>query len=218
MPPAELPPEHPGFRTRRLPADLLRYLIFDTETAGLPRGRRRYSRTSVQWPRLVQIAWIVFDENENAVERNAAIIQPQGFTIPAEAARIHGITTELAYAKGIPLRTALLEFSWAAERSTVAVAHNMAFDASVIAAEYAREGLTDPLVRLPKICTMESSAAFCKIRRPGGYKWPALSELHAVLFSSAYGGVHNAADDADACARCFFELKRRGIISGRCKF
>ena len=43
-------------------------------------------------------------------------------------------------------------------------------------------------------------------------KWPTLAELHHRLFASAPGGMHAADSDVRACARCFFELKRRNLI------
>ncbi|MCK8517434.1 3'-5' exonuclease [Methanoculleus sp. 7T] len=189
-----------------------RYVIFDTETAGLPPYRGAPVDDTRAWPRLVQIAWLVCDGGGHTVRQECFIVRPDGFTIPPNAVRIHGITTDRAVCSGVPLQTALDAFRQEAARSSTVVAHNMAFDGGVVAAECVRSGVENPLSGMPLICTMEASVKVCGIRRPGGLKWPTLMELHRTLFGSIYSGAHDAGNDAAACARCFFELKRRGII------
>ena len=44
------------------------YLFFDTETTGLPRSWKAPITDSNNWPRLVQIAWLVFDLDKNWVD------------------------------------------------------------------------------------------------------------------------------------------------------
>ena len=41
---------------------------------------------------------------------------------------------------------------------------------------------------------------------------PTLEELHISLFGAAFQSAHNALADARACAKCYFELRRRGVI------
>ena len=48
--------------------------------------------------------------------------------------------------------------------------------------------------------------------RPGGYKWPTLSELHAACFNSAYTPANNARADVIAAARCFIKLMKSGQL------
>jgi hypothetical protein len=60
---------------------------------------------------------------------------------------------------------------------------------------------------------MQASVDYCQIPNShGSYKWPNLNELHSKLFLETFPDAHNAWVDVKACARCFFELKRRGII------
>jgi DNA polymerase III epsilon subunit-like protein len=61
-------------------------------------------------------------------------------------------------------------------------------------------------------CTMFSSTAHCAIQGSRGNKWPKLEELHQKLFGEGFEGAHDALVDVQACARCFFELKRLGVI------
>jgi len=188
------------------------YLVFDTETTGLPRNRYAPTTDPDNWPRLVQLAWALFDEEEQEVESRDMIIKPDDFTIPREATEIHGITTERAMEEGIPLREALLDFSSLLELTDISVAHNIDFDAKIIEAEFIRENIPNNLSAIPKICTMKRSTAFCGIPTQYGYKWPKLSELHLKLFDTPFEGAHDAKEDVQACANCFFELRRRSIL------
>ena len=79
------------------------YLFFDTETTGVPRNYKAPSSDTRNWPRLVQLAWILTDENGNRIHTGNQIVKPDGFVIPADAAKVHGITTQRAMAEGIPL-------------------------------------------------------------------------------------------------------------------
>jgi hypothetical protein len=45
-----------------------------------------------------------------------------------------------------------------------------------------------------------------------GDKWPTLTQLHVQLFETEFTDSHKAGADVEACAKCYFELRRRGII------
>ena len=70
------------------------YLFFDTETTGLPRNWKAPVSDLNNWPRLVQLAFLYYDNNGNKISSGDFIIKPEGFTIPTDVSRIHGITTE----------------------------------------------------------------------------------------------------------------------------
>ncbi len=189
------------------------YLFFDTETTGLPRNWNAPVSDLGNWPRLVQIAWLLCDADGGKVLGRDYIIKPQGFTIPQEAAMIHGITTERAEKIGVSLRSVLEDFSAAIGRASYLVAHNMRFDEKIVGAEFLREGIADGLHHARKICTMTSTTNFCQLPgNYGDYKWPRLSELHFKLFGEEFDEAHNALVDIEACAKCFWELRRRGIL------
>ena len=189
------------------------YLFFDTETTGRPRNYNAPATDLGNWPRLVQLAWALFDEDEQEVDCRDMIIKPDDFTIPREATEIHGITTERAMEDGFPLGDALLDFSSVLVQTSLLVAHNIDFDAKIVEAEFIRENIPTNLSTIPKICTMKRSTEFCRIQgRYGRYKWPSLSELHLKLFNTPFEGVHDAKEDVKACANCFFELRRRSVL------
>jgi len=179
------------------------YLFFDTETTG------------IENPRIVQIAWAVTDEHGNELRTQSFIVRPDGFEIPASATRIHGITTEVARRSGIEIASALAAFTKDVVDAAILIAHNVRFDEGVVSGEFLRAGRNEtPLAGKTLYCTMQSSTDFCKIKGRRGHKWPSLEELHVLLFGATFESAHSALADVRACAKCFFELKRRGVISG----
>ncbi len=188
------------------------YLFFDTETTGLPKNWKAPVTDLNNWPRLVQLAYLYYDSNGNKISGGDFIIKPEGFTIPADASRIHGISTERAIKEGKPLLTILQTFQLLISQAEFLVAHNISFDEMIVGAEFLRTGMQNPLLSKRKICTMESTTNFCALAGPYGYKWPKLSELHYKLFNTGFDEAHNAAVDINATAKCFWELKRTGKI------
>jgi len=187
-------------------------LFFDTETTGIPRSWKAPTSDLANWPRVVQLGWVACDERGELVAREQCLVRPEGFSIPPDATRVHGITTERASREGVALKEALLAFSATAGSSSHAIAHNLDFDEKVLGAEFLRAGLPDPLPRMDRICTMRASTDHCRLPGRRGYKWPTLEELHRHLFDEPIQGSHDAGRDALACARCFFELRRRRVL------
>ena len=191
------------------------YLVVDCETSGLPRNWRAPVADVKNWPRAVQIGWALYDAAAGARARREPDRAARGIHHTPDAVRIHGITTERAMAEGLPIAYVLGELSSAAASAKVFVAHNASFDASVIGAEYLRLGQTPPFSFQSMICTMRQSADFCRLPGPHGYKWPTLDELYSILYGTGFSGAHEAGADVAACAACFFELVKRGVISVR---
>jgi len=103
-------------------------------------------------------------------------LQPEGFAIPIDVSRIHGITTERAKQDGKPLTDVLQEFHSLIMEADVLVAHNMNFDEKIVGAEFLRVGMKNPIPSKRKICTMESTTTFCALNGAYDFKWPKLSE------------------------------------------
>ena len=189
------------------------FLIFDTETTGLPLDYDAPVSETDNWPRMVQLAWEVYDIKGKLTETGNFIVKPEGYTIPFSAEKVHGISTEKAMNEGFELKHVLEEFNKALSASSLVIGHNISFDLKIVGAEYFRTGIEDNLSKRNMICTKETSTEFCAI--PGGkggkYKWPALSELHNKLFGENFEEAHDASADVAATARCFLELIRRGI-------
>lgn len=188
------------------------YLFFDTETTGIPRSHNAPASDLKNWPRLVQIAWLASEGNGNEVFSDEYIVKPIDFVIPTEAAKIHGITTKYAQRYGVALPTVLKAAEAAIQKATMLVAHNMQFDEKILGAEFLRSGFPNIIENKQRPCTMQAATDYCRLPGRYGYKWPTLQELHMKLFNEAFEGAHRALVDVRACARCYFELKRRKIL------
>ena len=187
------------------------YLIFDTETTGLPKSWNAPITDTDNWPRCIQIAWQLHDKMGNVLEHNNFLIQPEGFNIPYDAERIHGISTELAEQDGISLDKGLQLFNDALGKTKFIVGQNVGFDINIMGCEFHRLGVENNLTSLPLLdtCT-EKTALMCQIPggRGGKFKLPTLTELHNHLFGVGFGEAHNATADVEATTRCFLELIR----------
>ena len=191
------------------------FIIFDTETTGLPKNYNAPLSDSNNWPRLVQLAWQIHDEKGDLIDAQAHIVRPDNFTIPYSASKVHGITDEKAEAEGVELKWLLDEFNKALEKATFTVGHNIEFDRNIMGAEYYRMAMDTSMLDMPPLDTMDSSIDFCALPggKGGGYKRPNLTELHKTLFNETFDEAHNATADVEATARCFLELVRRNVIT-----
>ncbi len=188
------------------------YLIFDTETTGLPKRWDAPITDIDNWPRCIQIAWQLHDDMGNCLESEDYLVQPDGFNIPYDAEKIHGISTELAQEQGIPLSDVLEKFNIALSKTKFVVGQNVKFDLNIMGSEFVRESIANQLQELPVLdtCT-EHTASLCQITggRYGKFKLPTLTELHQFLFNQPFAEAHNATADVEATTRCFLELIRR---------
>ncbi|MFB9212839.1 DNA polymerase III subunit alpha [Echinicola jeungdonensis] len=184
------------------------YIIFDTETTGLPRDYNAPLTDLDNWPRLVQLAWQLHDAKGKLLSRDNFIVKPEGFTIPYNAEKVHGISTERAQKEGHELKKVLEIFQKDVDKAQYLVGHNIGFDINVCGAEFLRAELPMQLLEKKELDTKDISTDFCAI--PGGkggkYKWPTLTELHKKLFQAGFDDAHDAAYDVDATAKCFFGL------------
>ena len=191
------------------------YLIFDTETTGLPKNWRAPLSDSENWPRCIQIAWQIHDTSGDLVEHENYLIQPDAYTIPFDSEQIHGISTALAKDKGVSLIKVLEKFKKATSKAEFIVGHNVSFDRNIIGAEFLRLGLPDILESklIIDTCT-EETATLCKLSggRGGKFKLPTLSELYCFLFQESFEEAHNATADVEATTRAFLELLRKDVI------
>ena len=192
------------------------YIIFDTETTGLPKRWNAPITDTDNWPRCVQIAWQLHDDMGNLLEHQDYLIRPEGFNIPYDAERIHGISTELAQEQGFELNHVLNLFNEALEKAQFVVGQNIGFDLNIMGCEFHRAEVKTPLLEKPILdtCT-EVTAELLKLPggRGGKFKLPTLTELHEYLFQEKFAEAHNATADVEATTRCFFELIRKEIFT-----
>ncbi len=193
------------------------YLIIDTETNGLPQSYHLPVTDLTNWPRLISVAWGLYDGKGKELCRHYELVKPDGYRWNKVAQRIHGITPELAETKGQPLADILIRLRPAMEQADAWVGHNIDLDYGVIGAEFVRAkslqpGLDGPygvgeFPARPVLCTMDASVKVTPNREP-----VQLDELYQLLTGNKMKGMHDASADMLATARCFFELKQRGYI------
>lgn len=189
----------------------MKYLIFDTETTGLPtRWGAHYTETEV-WPRIVQLSWIVAEDDKLIVESDNII--KCDFDIPKQASDVHGITNEISQEKGLKLDYVLDMFWDSVKEVDTLICHNINFDLPIIQCEMFRCGCFESEIRdlfqdLEMFCTMKASTNILKIPgKRGGYKWPKLEELYDYCFQKKLDGAHNALVDVTATFECYKYLK-----------
>ena len=195
----------------------MRVLVFDTETTGLPAGRRTSIYETEKWPYMLQLSYIVYDTDTNATLGyvDNIIRVPDELEISEESTRIHGITKETCQARGVDVVGALEDFDdWLRECDLV-VGHNLSFDKRMVIVEHIRNGLRSGLgieTQRAEYCTMKHGSDVCKIvvsppDRKSYYKYPKLGELYMQLFGEEASGAHNAFADILFCLRCYCMMK-----------
>lgn len=183
------------------------YLIIDTETNGLPQLYDLPHTDTTNWPRLISVSWGLYDETGRELGSDSQMVQPDGYRWNREAQRVHGIRPEEAQEYGLPISNVLTRLRPAIEQADAWVGHFIELDYNVVGAEFVRAGRGAEFLTRPTLCTMEASA---KVSSNGGYL--KLDDLYEALFSERMRNLHNAEADRLATARCFFELKRRGVL------
>lgn len=191
------------------------YLFFDTETNGVPKNYKAPVTDLDNWPRVTQFACAVYDGKGQKLAQICELVKPDGWTIPKEKFFLdNNMSTERCEQDGVSMPGLLSLFVGLIETHNVEllIAHNLAFDSKIIGAEMLRYSVSSSR-KVEKFCTMLSTTNVCKIIGPYGYKWPKLEELHRFLFDSDFDGAHDAMNDVEATAKCFFELKKRNLIT-----
>ncbi len=183
------------------------FLVFDTETTGLPKRWNAPISDLENWPRCVQIAWQLHDFDGKLIEYDNYVVAPNGFNIPYESEQIHGISTELALNEGTILSEVLDKFEEVLSKSKYIIGHNLGFDINIMGAELLRLERKTSIAAIPVLdtCT-EETALLCELPggRGGKFKLPTLTELYKHLFSTDFKEAHNATADVEATARIFF--------------
>ena len=193
----------------------MRVLIFDTETTGLPPKNTPTNQTD-KWPHIVQLSWVIYNDETGQVEEEKDNIISLGTHIPisAESTAIHGITSEISRAKGVPIDVALFDFKLAVNRCGKIVAHNLEFDKNMIQVEFYRARLFNNILPPMEYCTMKNGTPICKLVRvwedgSTSFKYPKLVELYYALFGAdapAPEGLHNAKVDVELCLKCYVKM------------
>lgn len=188
-------------------------LFIDTETTGLPKDWKAPVTMLNNWPRLIQIAWKIYDFKGNLQKSEVYTIEPDGFIIPFDSVKLHKITNTSAKLEGRYIKGVLIDLVERLKDVKVIVSHNIDFDTKVIGAEFLRYKIDSNFMLINTFCTMEELTDYCEIPSEYGFKFPSLTELYFKIFKETYKETHDAKLDVDICAKCFWELYRRLIVN-----
>lgn len=187
-------------------------IFFDTETTGIPRWDLPADDPSQ--PRIVDIGAILCEQDGTEVDRFESIVKPDGWTVAEGAAKVHGITTEIALEQGRPIAEVLDGFDGLQNRATLIAAFNIRFDDKLLRGERRRLGRPDGFGTVPVFCCMKGATPICKM--PGTakmkaagfnkFKPPKLTEAVEILLKRKHEGAHRALADAIATKDLYFAM------------
>ena len=182
------------------------YLIFDTETSGLP--NKFLPPNDANQARVVQLAAVMLDSTYKEVASLNCLIRPEGFNISKEAENIHGISKVKAMQFGVSSVSAIKLFVEFAKGAHKIIAHNIKFDKTLLDIEFSNHNITFAWMESKMFCTMLSTTNICKLPKKvnGGFKWPKLSEAYRHFFNEELVNGHDALTDVRATARIFKHL------------
>ena len=207
----------------------MKIIVFDTETTGLPKTKIISADTLHLWPYIVQFSYIIYDTELNTLIKikDCIINIPDFITISEDNTKIHGITNDITFSKGINIVDVLNEFFIDFRNVDYIVGHNISFDLNMIIAELNRVIINSNdikefsefqkhliIINTSKniYCTMKESIDLCAIKTKDKFgrlynKFPKLIELYQKLFNLRPNNLHNSLNDVIVCLRCFMKLK-----------
>ena len=196
-------------------------LFLDTETTGIPDRAAKWDIDFMDYPHVVQIAWLHGCKAENH------IIRPDGWEIPDDAQQVHGITTEYALEHGEPFAAVVDMLIADCHEAGLICGHNIHFDTGIIKANILRElgreyydanDVESALYKGKRIDTMRSTMKWVDARFASGrLKFPNLGELYDRCFPGETFEAHDALEDCKAVARCLPVLIETGLVELKVK-
>ncbi|MCX6231114.1 MAG: bifunctional DNA primase/polymerase [Bacteroidetes bacterium] len=186
--------------------------IVDIETDGLPKKVNKGEDFIIEYPNIIQIAWILLDKKGNLLKKESELINFIGIK-QTEAYLINNIDINLVKRIGKDPVEVYKKFITDVKVSTNIVAHNSDFDIPIIKHQLLKYSLQVPFVNKRIVCTMKETVHFCNITTINDeLKFPKLFELYEKLFNYKIEQRHNAESDVLLTAKCYKELVNQEII------
>jgi len=186
----------------------IKYVVVDTETSGV-------GKTDT----VLQLAYQTFDAEGKPLDWFSGYFAPPWeYEIHPEALKVNGLTKEFILEKGYrgsQIHSRLDRIRIFALDGAIIVGHNISFDLRMIRQDMRRYGITE-IHNEVSFCTKNNREIKSYVGATdinNNPKAPSLAELHTRLFGESIQGAHDALADVRATSRCFFELKRLGIVA-----
>jgi len=199
------------------------YVIYDTESNGLPKNRdigkfRDFNNMSTC--RLIELAWQVRDnKTHKLLKEKSQLIKFSDFFIPPDTSNYNGITEEMVLKDGVELPDIITEFMEDIGKAKYLVGFNIVFDINLIHGEmlrYYKPGDVERTMRdyfqsIPKLClqvvtNLNRPRLLMTNEQPGGMK-----DIYRHLFKEEYS-AHRALSDVHATSRLYQEYLRLDLV------
>lgn len=198
--------------------------FYDFETTGFPLFDQ--PSDDQRQPHIVQAGGALVETLTGQIIASIDLIaRPDGWTIPDEAAAVHGITTQRAEQVGVsePLIVSMMLSLWTS--ADIRVGHNEPFDARIMriglkrfagenTADLWKEGkaectqkLATPIMKLPPTDKMLAAG-----RRH--HKTANLSEAYEFFTGQPMENAHSAMADVRACMAVWFAINQGQAAAG----
>lgn len=171
--------------------------VFDTETTGVDTAHARIVSSTIA----------VLDEHGVVTDRNDWLIDPE-IAIPEAAARVHGITTEIAQQSGMQAKAGvqqiIAKLAELIDRGLSIVVYNAPFDFTLLKHEAMRHGLdflTNPAPVIDPLVIDKHCDTYRKGKRT--------LDVVAAHYGVTLGRAHDAGEDAIAAGHIARELSTR---------
>lgn len=191
----------------------MKALIFDTETTGMVQFRKPPEDPSQ--PDLIQLGMMLVETTDWSAKARVSLLVtlPEGSKIEPAAFAAHGISEEDCARFGVAPAVACSLFNQACLQADIIVAHNLAFDVSIMKTALFRLGnKPHRLDGRQQVCTKEFSTDVLKLPGKYGYKWPTLAEAYQHYTGREIEGAHDALIDTEACLAVFRGLVQEGVV------
>jgi DNA polymerase-3 subunit alpha len=181
-------------------------LIFDIETSGLPKMiKKNYPNPedldSFNSARIVSIAWVLVNDENDIIQQEYYIIKPDNFTSPDYVTKIHGITTEYAHKHGIPINEMFKRIEKVIEKTNCVLSYNINFDYNILKSELIRYNQNEIVKKLDenqRTCIMIMSQNHMSSKY-----YPKLCDAYKYIFNENMINAHNAMDDTINCYKIY---------------
>lgn len=194
----------------------MKIMFFDTETTELPEWKLP-SEHATQ-PHLCQFTAILCEDRmENEIDYADMLIKPDGWTIPPELTKLHGISHERALADGLPEADAVGTFLRMTSKADLVCAFGVDFDMRIMRIAMLRHGHTkmacDEIARtITTHCVMRQATPLCRLPPSDKmmavgrktFKTPTLTEAVKALLGEDLDEAHDARVDVLATSRLYF--------------
>lgn len=178
----------------------MKTLIFDTETTGLLQSK---AHPINKQPQIIEFYGAIYGKSEKKPLEELELLIDPGQAIPPIITKITGLKNADVKGKG-RFKEHAQRIGKFIQSADIIVAHNLAFDIGMLDVEFARLDVKFDYPKT-KICTVDQTI------HVKGHRLN-LTKLHEYLFDEGFPVAHRAKVDVQALARCYFELKKRGII------